>query len=196
MSTSTENNKSKRAQPTLRTSEIRYRRLFEAAQDGILLVDPHTRKIEDANPYMTKLLGYSHQDFVGKELWEIGLLRDEDASRAAFKELQEKGFIRYEDLPLQTTKGERRDVEFVSNVYDEGGRSIIQCNIRDITQRKRTETEREAGQVREQTAKNEAEAIRSHFRALFESAPVFTRCCCPKPLTRSRGPATPTCGPP
>jgi PAS domain S-box-containing protein len=171
MSPSAENAKRKRAQQTLRTSEIRYRRLFEAAQDGILLVDPRTRKIEDANPYMTKLLGYPHQDFVGKELWEIGLLRDEDASRAAFQELQEKGFIRYDDLPLRTTQGERRDVEFVSNVYEEADHSIIQCNIRDITQRKRMEAEREVSHARERAARKEAEALRSRFRALFESTP-------------------------
>src|SRR5579859_3607988 len=124
-----------------RASEIRYRRLFEAARDGILIVDPGTRKITDANPFMSELLGYPHEELLGKELWEIGLLRDEEASRAAFRELQEKQFIRYEDLPLQTKAGLRRDVEFVSNIYQEDGRDVIQCNIRDITERKRVEDE-------------------------------------------------------
>jgi len=123
----------------LLASEIRYRRLFEAAKDGILIVDPITRKITDANPFMSELLGYSFEELLGKELWEIGLLKDEAASRAAFRELQTKRFIRYEDLPLQTKAGERHEVEFVSNLYDEGGRPVIQCNIRDITERKRTE---------------------------------------------------------
>src|SRR5258705_12358513 len=84
----------------LRTSEIRYRRLFEAARDGILILNAHTRKITDANPFMSDLLGYARNELLGKELWEIGLLRDEDANRAAFTQLQETGFIRYEDLPL------------------------------------------------------------------------------------------------
>src|SRR5438874_8095527 len=97
----------------LRTSEIRYRRLFEAARDGILILDPDTRKITDANPFMTELLGYSHDELLGRELWEIGLLKDEIASQEAFRELREKHYIRYEDLPLQTTAGQRRDVEFV-----------------------------------------------------------------------------------
>jgi PAS domain S-box-containing protein len=88
---------------------------------------------------MSELLGYSFEELLGKELWEIGLLKDEAASRAAFRELQTNRFIRYEDLPLQTKAGERHEVEFVSNLYDEGGRPVIQCNIRDITQRKRTE---------------------------------------------------------
>jgi PAS domain S-box-containing protein len=125
----------------LRASEIRYRRLFEAARDGILILDPDTRKITDANPFMTELLGYPHQELLGKELWEIGLLKDEKASRIAFRELQRKSFIRYEDLPLQSKKGKRHEVEFVSNLYEEDGRYVIQCNIRDITERKRAEQE-------------------------------------------------------
>ena len=124
------------SQAALRTSEIRYRRLFEAARDGILILDPDTRKITDANPFMAELLGYPQDELLGKELWEIGLLKDEEASRVAFRELRERHFIRYEDLPLQTKAGQRREVEFVSNLYKEDVQDVIQCNIRDITVRK------------------------------------------------------------
>jgi PAS domain S-box-containing protein len=127
------------AQAALRTSEIRYRRLFEAARDGILIVDPVTRKITDANPFMSELLGYPYKELLGKELWEIGLLKDEAASRLAFRHLQKEHFIRYENLPLQNKAGQRHEVEFVSNLYDEDGRKVIQCNIRDITERRRAE---------------------------------------------------------
>jgi PAS domain S-box-containing protein len=123
----------------LRASELRYRRLFESARDGILILDPLTRKITDANPFMSELLGYSHAELLNKELWEIGLLTDEKASRSAFRELQKTHFIRYEDLPLQNKAGQRREVEFVSNLYHEDERTVIQCNIRDITERKRAE---------------------------------------------------------
>src|ERR1051325_3631908 len=128
-----------KSRDALHVSEVRYRRLFEAARDGILILDPRTRRIADANPFMSELLGYRHEDLLGKELWEIGLLKDEEASRAAFQELQEDGFIRYEDLPLQTNTGVRREVEFVSNLYQENGHKVIQCNIRDITERKHVE---------------------------------------------------------
>jgi PAS domain S-box-containing protein len=141
---------------SLRASEIRYRRLFEAARDGILMLDPDTRKITDANPFMTELLGYPHKELLGKELWEIGLLKDEEASRAAFLVLKEKQFIRYEDLPLQTKAGQSREVEFVSNLYDEDGQDVIQCNVRDITDRKRLSDQQSAkleGLVVERTAK-------------------------------------------
>ena len=124
----------------LKASEIRYRRLFEAARDGILILDAVSRKITDANPYMMELLNYSRDDFLGKELWEIGILRDKEASAAAFRQLQENGYIRYEEF-LETSGGEIREVEFVSNIYEEAGRQVAQCNIRDLTERREAEKE-------------------------------------------------------
>jgi PAS domain S-box-containing protein len=124
-------------QARLRISELRYRRLFEAARDGILILDAVTLKITDVNPFMTELLGYSHVEFLGKELWEIGLFSDKETSQEAFEELQRTGYLRYEDFPLQATNGNVRYVEFVSNVYDEDNRQVIQCNIREILQAER-----------------------------------------------------------
>lgn len=120
----------------LKESEIRYRRLFESAKDGILILNATTGQITDVNPFLTDLLGYSHEELIGKKLWEIGLFKDAEANRAAFKELQEKKYIRYEELPLQTKQGGHVEVEFVSNVYQANGKKVIQCNIRDITGRK------------------------------------------------------------
>jgi PAS domain S-box-containing protein len=122
------------------SSETRYRRLFEAAHDGVLLIDPATHQITDANPFITQLLGYPREQLLGKELWQIGLLKDAPASRAAFDQLAKEGHIRYNDLPLQASTGETRQVEFVSNVYEEDGHSVIQCNIRDITERKQADS--------------------------------------------------------
>jgi PAS domain S-box-containing protein len=123
----------------LEASEVRYRRLFETAQDAILILDGDTGKIIDSNPFLTALLGYSADELLGKELWQIGLFQDIEANRAAFRQLQERGYIRYEDLPLQTKDGRHASVEFVSNVYPVEGRQVIQCNIRDISDRKRAE---------------------------------------------------------
>ena len=158
----------RKSHAALRTSEIRYRRLFEAARDGILILDPSTRKITDANPFMTELLGYSHKELLGKELWEIGLLKDEKASQSAFRELQKRHFIRYEDLPLQNKAGQRHEVEFVSNLYDEDGRKVIQCNIRDITKRRQAEEAL-------LTAKNEIARHALHLESLVELRTVELR---------------------
>jgi PAS domain S-box-containing protein len=124
------------ADQKLRVSEIRYRRLFEAAHDGVLLVDPTTSMIVDANPFMTRLLGYSHEQLVGKELFEIGLMADRDTSQDMVRKLKTDRHVRYEDLPLRSIDGVHREVEVVANLYDEDGHAIIQCNIRDITARK------------------------------------------------------------
>lgn len=129
----------KQAAERIRVSEVRYRRLFEAAHDGVLLLDPGTCKITDANPFMTKLLGYSHEQLVGKELFEISLLKDEAASREMFQKLKRKHEVRYEDLPLESQQGRHQEVEVVANLYQENGHSVIQCNIRDITERKHAE---------------------------------------------------------
>jgi len=124
---------------TLKDSELRYRRLFEAAQDGVLILDARTGMIEDVNPYLIKMLGYSREEFVEKKLWEVGAFKDIEASQDAFEALQENEYIRYEDLPLKTKDGRLVQVEFVSNVYLVDDEKVIQCNIRDITARKQAE---------------------------------------------------------
>src|SRR5271157_181478 len=133
----------KQAETKLQASETRYRRLFETAQDGILILDADTGQIHDVNPFLVDMLGYTPDEFLGKKLWEIGAFKDIEASKAAFTELQRKGYVRYEDLPLSARDGREMAVEFVSNVYQVNHHKVIQCNIRDITERKQAEEERE-----------------------------------------------------
>jgi diguanylate cyclase (GGDEF)-like protein/PAS domain S-box-containing protein len=146
----------------IRTSELRYRRLFEAAQDGILILDAETGAITDVNPFLIKMLGYSREEFVEKKLWEVGAFQDVEASQQAFEALQKNEYIRYEDLPLRAKSGRLVDVEFVSNVYLVGGEKVIQCNIRDITDRKRAQDALLKSQalLREQS-------VRDHLTGLF-----------------------------
>jgi PAS domain S-box-containing protein/putative nucleotidyltransferase with HDIG domain len=125
-------------------SELRYRRLFESAQDGILILDAKTGYIRDVNPYLIDLLGYSREEFVEKKLWEVGAFRDVEASRNSFLALQKNKFIRYENLPLKTKGGRLVQVEFVSNVYLVGDEKVIQCNIRNISARMEAEANLQA----------------------------------------------------
>lgn len=155
----------RQGEAALVASELRYRRLFEAAQDAILILDAETGEIIDANPFIEDLLGYSKAEFAGKQLWEIGLFSDIEANRKALLELQEKHYIRYENLPLETKAGRRVEVEFVSNVYEAGETSVIQCNIRDITERSRLvrQTEEQAEALAElHHRKDEFLAMLSH----------------------------------
>ncbi|MCX6283609.1 MAG: PAS domain-containing protein [Bacteroidetes bacterium] len=120
----------KQAQQAMTISETRYRRLFESAKDGILILDAETGKIKDVNPFLIELLGYSKEQFLEKAILEIGLLKDIVANKDKFLELQEKEIVRYENLPLETAQGQKIKVEFISNVYLVAGVKVIQCFIR------------------------------------------------------------------
>jgi len=132
----------KQKEEKLRLSERKYRRLFEAALDGILILHAETGAIVDVNPFLAKLLGFPREDFLGRKIWEIGFFKDIAANQAKFLELQQQGHVRYENLPLETATGRRVDVEFVSNIYPVNQHNVIQCNIRDVTDRQRAEEEK------------------------------------------------------
>ena len=127
----------------LRASELSYRRLFEAARDGILILEAGTGYISDVNPFLMDMLGFSHDELVGKPIWELGPFKDIVSNKAKFGQLQERGYVRYENLPLETRDGRQIAVEFVSNLYQDGDRMVIQCNVRDITERDAAEKARE-----------------------------------------------------
>ena len=139
-------NNSDAAGEALRASELRYRRLFESAKDGILLLDAETAIITDVNPFLVNLLGIPREAFLDKKVWELGFFKDIAANEDKFAELQAHEYIRYEDLPLEAADGRAIAVEFVSNVYLVDGHRVIQCNIRDISARKRAEEARRSSQ--------------------------------------------------
>jgi PAS domain S-box-containing protein len=128
--------KRKLIEEKLKESENKFRRLFETAKDGILIIDYDTDKITDANPFLYKLLGYKENEVIGKEIFEISPIKDIIPNKAKFKELKNKGYVRYSNLPLETKKGRKAWVEFISNVYRLNGKVVVQANIRDITDSK------------------------------------------------------------
>ena len=119
----------------LQVFEKRYRRLFESAKDGIIILNADNGVIVDVNPFLINMLGYSKENFLTKHIWDIGTKENIDLSKQLYLELQEKGYVRYEDLPLEAVDGKLIHVEFVCNVYLVDGDKVIQCNIRDITER-------------------------------------------------------------
>ena len=129
------------ADQLLRAQELSYRRLFEAAHDGILIIDLETGRITDVNQFLVGLLGFSRSEILGKTVAELSPSRDTLANQVMLERLRKDGSLRYEDLPLETKEGRSVDVEFVCNVYQAGEEKVIQCNVRDITQRKKMETD-------------------------------------------------------
>lgn len=136
--------------------ENRYLRLFESAKHGILILNAQTGKIIDVNPFLIEKLGYSYEQFMEKTIWEIGMLKDVKANKDKFLELQKENFIRYENLPLETAKGDRVNVEFASNVFTVNNNKIIQCIVREIADKQNGESGLMA-------------APEVHYRHLFES---------------------------
>lgn len=125
--------------PALKESELRYRRLFETAKDGILIVDGDTGIVTDVNPFLIEFLGYSRDEILGKAFWEFGPFRDTAASKSKFRQLHHVEYLKYDNLPLEAKSGEVKSVEFVTNLYLVDGKRVIQCNIREITDRLRAE---------------------------------------------------------
>ena len=128
-----------RLEDELRASELSYRRLFEAANDGILILEVATGRITDVNPFLVRLLGFSRSEMLGKTVGEMSPFKDIEPNQAMLERLQKEGCVRYDDLPLETREGRHVAVEFVSNVYQAGEKQVIQCNVRDITERKQAE---------------------------------------------------------
>ena len=143
--------------------ESRYRRVFEAAVDGLLILDAATGRIEDANPTLTQILGHSLEQLLGKELWEIGIFPDRERSNLALEQLRQQRVLRYENVPLQTREGMRRDVEFVGSLYEADGRDVVQCNVRDVSARRQLER-----QLEEHAKEVEAsDRLKSDFLAIL-----------------------------
>jgi PAS domain S-box-containing protein len=129
------------SEQALRASELRYRRIFEASKDGILILDVETGRIIDVNPFLVELLGLSHSEMIGKTVGELTPFRNIESNLAMLERLKQHGYGRHEDL-LPEKGGDRHiAVEFVSTVYQAGDKEVIQCNIRDITERKQAEDE-------------------------------------------------------
>ena len=128
----------RQAEAALLASEVRYRRLFESAKDGILILDAATGMVLNVNPFLMELLGYSHENFLGKKVWELGFLKDLVANQASFAQLQQIESMRYEAMTLETSAGRHIEVELILTAFAVNDQKVIQCNLRDISERLRT----------------------------------------------------------
>lgn len=130
----------KRGEEAMRASELRYRQLFESAQNGILVLDAESGAVVEVNPALANLLGLSHVPFLNLKIWETGIFKDILADKDKFAELRKRGYVRYDNLPVTTKDGREINLEFVSSVAKADQREVIQCEVRDNTKRKAMES--------------------------------------------------------
>ena len=133
----------RRAQEARRDSEKRYRRLFEAAGDGIVMVDAVAGQVLEVNPALLELLGCDREALVGRALWDIASFKSIAASADAFSALMEQRVIHRHQLTLATAAGAAIEVELVGTIYPVDHHRVLQCNVRDLSERKQAERERE-----------------------------------------------------
>jgi two-component system, chemotaxis family, CheB/CheR fusion protein len=123
----------KDAEEALSFSQACYHRLFESAKEGILVLDSDTGKITDANPYIINLLGFSREQMINRYLWEIGQFKDIASNQEKFLDIKRNGATTYKNLPIIAANGREIEVEFTSNLFQLGTRSIVHCHVRVLS---------------------------------------------------------------
>jgi two-component system CheB/CheR fusion protein len=124
-----------------KAAEARYRRLFESARDGIVIVDAHSGEILDLNPYAEDLFGYRKDDLVGTKLEELESMRSLSNGREVLEQIRERGVLRFDNFPLRTKDDREIALEVIATLYSEGARQAVQLNIRDMSERMKFERE-------------------------------------------------------
>lgn len=127
------------AEEALKGSELRYRRLFETANDGIMLLDHESGRITDVNPALAAMVNQDPSQLLGHVLWERKPFSANPSCRAALDELGRQEQVRFDDWILETGRGTSVNVEVNSILYHVDGSTVVQCNLRDITDRKEAE---------------------------------------------------------
>ena len=127
----------KRIENAMRASESRYRRIFETAREGIWILDGSNGEVLDANPYLLELLGRRLEELVGRKPWELGLFENTTLAKQRFRATRANGFSFEPEVAMKSADGRRIQVEAITNMYDLAGRSVMQGNLRDVTERVR-----------------------------------------------------------
>jgi PAS domain S-box-containing protein len=127
----------RRAQEALLESEERYRSLFENSHAAMLVIDPHTADIVDANPAACTYYGYSREELLAKKITDINTLTPEEISREMQRAKAEE--CKYFEFKHRLASGEIRDVEVFSGPIRIKGRDLLYSIVHDDTARKQAE---------------------------------------------------------
>ncbi|MFA4827638.1 MAG: sigma 54-interacting transcriptional regulator [Thermodesulfovibrionales bacterium] len=151
----------KRLEDLLTESEERYRRIFETASDGIVLLEKREGNIAHVNPAAEKMLGYPKEECLGKNLQDIGVSLDMSDFPTIMQTLAKSGIINYDDVPVKTKSGQYIDTD----IYLVDRARLAQCNIRNVTERKRDEETLSRRDLELRTALSEIKTLKDQFEA-------------------------------
>jgi PAS domain S-box-containing protein len=152
----------KRLEILLMESEELYKGVYKTASDGIVLLEKREGRISQVNPAAEKMLGYSAKECIGNKLQDIGFILDLGDFQTIMQNLNKHGIINYEAVPVKTKSGQHLDTD----IYLVDKTKVVQCNIRDITDRTRAE---------ESLRKSE-----NNFRRSLDDSPLGVRIVTPK----------------
>jgi diguanylate cyclase (GGDEF)-like protein/PAS domain S-box-containing protein len=155
----------------LKESEEHYRTFFAEAKAVMMLIDPATGRIIDANPAASAFYGYSHDELLLLHIDDINLMSSTEIAGEMTRAIAEKRdhFL----FPHRLKDGRVRTVEVYSGPYYQGGRLILYSIIHDVTDRIEAERGiREAATVFEATA--EAIMITDARGVIKRVNPAFT----------------------
>jgi diguanylate cyclase (GGDEF)-like protein/PAS domain S-box-containing protein len=127
------------AEEGLQKTALAYRRLFETAHDGILLVDGHSGQVIDANPAIIAILGLPREGLLGQRLGDLVAFAQIPAARSSVEDILRCQRVQYDDWVMQDASGAGVDVEVIGLLYEAQDQPMIQYNIRNITERKQAE---------------------------------------------------------
>lgn len=149
-------------QQALRESEARYRSIFENTHTIMFIVDPSDGAIVDANPAAASFYGWSRE--------ELRQMNAADINTRAWEDLQDEvdeAHARQKNtfsFKHRLAGGEERHVEVSSGPITFEGRTLLYSIVRDVTERKRAQDEKEQAEAqREQllrTVQQQAERLR------------------------------------
>ena len=125
------------AEEALEKSERDYRRLFEMANDSIIIYEPESRDILDINDSACEMYRLPKEEFVGKTMKELSL--DRQRARRYLETLLSRGSYQNFETIHRRSDGIPLNVVVNSSVIEFGGRNAIQSIVRDVTDSKRAE---------------------------------------------------------
>lgn len=127
------------AEMNLKRTEVSYRRLFETAPDGLMLVDAQSGEVFDANPAALDMFSTDPDDVLGKKIWELAGAARMNLGEAMLNEPLRRGMMKFDDWELTANSGAVTHAEVIGRAYETDQRRVVLFNFRNINDRKEAE---------------------------------------------------------